>query len=37
MVKRVFGIIINMLAILGYVSLVVAYIWYRWYTEGGPQ
>lgn len=37
MVRRVFGIIINITAILGYVTLVAAYIWFRWYTEGGPQ
>lgn len=35
--KRAFGIIINITAVLGYVLAVAMYVWFRWYTEGGPQ
>ena len=34
---RVFDTIINIIAVLGYVTIIVAYIWFRWYTEGGPK
>jgi len=35
--RRVMGIIVNIVAVLGYVSLVVMYVWYRIYTEGGVK
>ena len=33
---RVFAMIINITAVLGYVTLVAVWIWWNWYT-GGPK
>jgi hypothetical protein len=35
--RRVFDTIINITAAAGYVLIVVLWIWWRWYTEGGPK
>lgn len=35
--RRVFDTIINITAVLGYVTIVAVWIWWRWYTEGGPK
>lgn len=34
--RRVFDTIINITAVLGYVIIVVLWIWWNWYT-GGPK
>lgn len=34
--RRVGSIAINVLAVSGYITLIVAYIWWHWYT-GGPS
>lgn len=33
----IFAAIINTTAVLGYVTIIAAYLWFKWYTEGGPQ
>ena len=35
--RRALSVIINITAIMGYVVLIAVWIWWRWYTEGGPK